>query len=104
MVRVCVFCQIYNFKRSLNEWNNNNREVMKEIKFKEEDGRIVVEDNETDALREINDWGHRERERQDCLEHLKARYSYLIENYEVKQALGDLFYSSPFKLRRRNRG
>lgn len=86
------------------EWNYKNREVMKEIKFKEEDGRIVVEDNETDALREINDWGHRERERQDCLEHLKARYSYLIENYEVKQALGDLFYSSPFKLRRRNRG
>lgn len=77
---------------------------MKEIKFKEEDGRIVVEDNETDALREINDWGHRERERQDYLEHLKARYSYLLENYEVKQALGDLFYSSPFKLRRRNRG
>ena len=86
------------------EWNYKNREVMKEIKFKEEDGRIVVEDNETDALREINDWGHRERERQDGLEHLKARYSYLLENYEVKQALGDLFYSSPFKLRRRNRG
>ena len=91
-------------EKKVTEWNYKNREVMKEIKFKEEDGRIVVEDNETDALREINDWGHRERERQDCLEHLKARYSYLIENYEVKQALGDLFYSSPFKLRRRNRG
>lgn len=36
------------------EWNYKNREIMKEIKFKEEDGRIVVEDNETDALREIN--------------------------------------------------
>lgn len=40
----------------------------------------------------------------ECLESLKARYSYLLENYEVKQVLGDLFYSSPFKLRRRNRG
>ena len=40
----------------------------------------------------------------ECLEHLKARYSQLLENHEVKQAFGDLFYSSPFKLRRRNRG
>ena len=40
----------------------------------------------------------------ECLEHLKARYSQLLENHEVKQVLGDLFYSSPFKLRRRNRG
>ena len=86
------------------EWNNKNREIMKKIKFKEEDGRIVVEDNETDALKEINDWGYRERERQDCLEHLKAIYSQLLKNHEAKQALGDLFYSSPFKLRRRNRG
>mgnify|MGYP001693239438 CR=1 FL=1 len=77
---------------------------MKEVKFKEEGGRIVVEDNEADALKEINDWGRREREKQDCLEHLKARYSYLLENYKVKQSLGDLFYSNLFKLRRRNRG
>ena len=77
---------------------------MKEVKFKEEGGRIFVEDNETDALKEINDWGRREREKQDCLEHLKARYSHLLENYDVKQALGDLFYSNLFKLRRRNRG
>ena len=74
---------------------------MKKIKFKEEDGRIVVEDNETDALKEINDWGHRERERQDCLEHLKARYSRAIEEFDFRQVLGDLFYSSLFKLRRR---
>lgn len=40
----------------------------------------------------------------ECLEHLKARYSQLLENYEVKQTLGDLFYNNLFKLRRRNRG
>ena len=74
---------------------------MRKIKFKEEGDRIVIEDNEIDALKEINDWGHRER--QYCLEHLKARYSYLLENYEVGYALGDLFYSNLFKLRRRNR-
>lgn len=40
----------------------------------------------------------------ECLESLKARYSHLLENYDVKQALGDLFYSNLFKLRKRNRG
>lgn len=73
---------------------------MKEIKFKEEDGRIVVEDNETDALREINDWGHRERERQDCLEHLKARYSRAIEEFDFRQRLGYDVYFDPNKIGR----
>ena len=37
----------------------------------------------------------------ECLESLKARYFRAIKEFDFRQAFGDLFYNSPFKLRRR---
>lgn len=63
-----------------------------------------LEDIDVDGLiRNMND-GTMSDIDLECLESLKARYSQLLENYEVKQTLGDLFYNNLFKLRRRNRG
>ena len=63
-----------------------------------------LEDIDVDGLiRNMND-GTMSNIDLECLESLKARYSRAIEEFDFKQALGDLFYSSPFKLRRRNRG